>query len=135
MTHKEIAEQLRNMPSCSASGELVYKERCVELADKIDPPKPEPGTVVWWRLRNTDDDWSIGEVLGKGGVSGLPWGEIEWKPARILAPDEVAVKIPSVSEWPSTWAELRWEPTYNANEISRRTIITRAEAERMEGEK
>jgi len=140
MTTKEIAERLRSVAKLESSGSIT-KSRLHEIADELDPQGPEPGTVVWWRLVDTDDSWSIGEVHGKNGVSGsqyrpyLRWDEIEWKPARILAPDEVAVKVPPVEEWTPNATAIGVYMSYgDSGCVKLRDVITRAEAEAREVE-
>jgi len=137
MTNKEIAERLRKIMN------MYSVDKLQQLANELDPPRPEPGTVVWWRYPD-DGEWFPG-VAKPDGVedhSDYPdWDEIEWKPARILAPDEVAVKVPPVSEWPNEAFRIDSEPYYRMQGWSKKTIgqyvtlITRAEAESMEADR
>lgn len=127
MTNAEIAAVLRR-------GQAEEQRK---LADELDPPRPEPGTVVWWRYKE-GTYWWLAEIAkdGKGlrwPSRTIPFEEIEWKPVRILAPDEVAVKVPPVSEWPplSVGLALMYYPDNGHHEGYKR-LITRAEAERME---
>lgn len=70
-------------------------------ADKIDPPRPRPGTLVRWRF-NSEEKWENGVVYGRLGSVGADgildstgtrrrFDKVEWKPARILAPGQVAL--------------------------------------------
>ena len=105
-----------------------------EIADR---PRPKPGTVVWFRTPSLVE-WRIGEaqlngVFEPGTYLLKRWERIEWKIARILADDEVAVKVPPVSEWP----EDAWviEAAYTIKGGDARffaEIITRTEAEARE---
>ena len=47
MTDKEIAERLRDMSNRIGS---LTQSSFAELADELDPPRPEPGTVVQNRI-------------------------------------------------------------------------------------
>ena len=145
MTDKEIAERLRKLIDGTSNG-IVLSEAIQKLADELDPPRPEPGTVVWWRSK-TMREWKIAKVcrinlaekqlLGIRNMNAtfISLEDIEWKPARILAPDEVAVKIPPVSEWPEKCDAITWvyrEPDGALCHYD--PIITREEAERREAE-
>ena len=124
MMNKEIAERLRDMTNRIGS---LTAESLKELADELDPPKPEPGTVVWWRWVGSNQRMyeRTGHFRGDGVVDA--YGDfhrdfaVECKPAHILAQDEVAVKVPPVSEWGYA------DKIYVGREVSR--------AERMEIEK
>lgn len=143
MTHKEIAERLREIAGYDKPPHRQTRRELTELADTLDPPKPEPGTVVWWRYSTPEDatSWRLGAVHTDGQIyafdSTAPrlWNHIDYKPARILAPGEVAVTVPPVSEWPA-WAEcIEWR--FIGNDPVKRyeregTIIIRAKVEAME---
>jgi hypothetical protein len=137
MTNKEIAERLR--------GEIRHAEKMTgatlgsmwAVADELDPPRPRPGMAVWWR-KGDDDQWRLGFANPSGiyrystmhSMMFEPFDDIEYKPARILADDEVAVKVPPVSEWPQYAKELF--AMYDDDDGVPFTIITRAEAEARE---
>ena len=137
MTHKQIAERLREI----IQGEGPHPYTQLELlADTLDPPRPESGTVVWWRWYN-DQEWRIGQVNNEGdGIRGLYWNSapvswerIEYHPARILADDEVAVKIPLVEEWTPNATAIGVYMSYgDSGCVKLRDVITRAEAEARE---
>jgi len=94
MTHKQIAEIIRR----------GQEDELNSLANELDPPKPETGTVVWWK-RHDYTKWNLGYVADRQyGVVPLndeigfddyylPWADVEWKPARILDDDEVAIPV------------------------------------------
>ena len=92
MTKKETAERLRKLDETGNWGGVQA------LADTLDPPRPEPGTVVWVRWSDSQQ-WRLAEVDETGGVelfgtvADFPLEELEWKLARILAPDEVSIPI------------------------------------------
>ena len=144
MTNKEIAEQLRSI----ARAEGLYTQNRKELfrlADELDPQRPEPGTLVWVRWNEAGLQTALVDADGKGVVfndnSYLPWEVvIECVKPRVLAPDEVAVKVPPASEWPKEAESLHCDPWF-ANggkrymRHSSALTITRAEAERMEAER
>lgn len=144
MTDKETAERLDAIlaedNNWSSSRKLT--EMVKALRDELYPPRPKPGTVVWWRWTNRSAvrDWSIGQVdkTGKGvyvdiySLKIAEWKYIEAKPARILAPDEVAVKVPPVKSWGGIAVlHVQVRSPQGGVTFSDRTI-TRAEAERME---
>jgi hypothetical protein len=139
MTNKEIAEKLRHV----ADYNLSYAH-LRDLANELDPPRPEPGTVVWYKFTR-EPEWSLKERwrLGIVTVEGdALWTvthdlvllcDVEYKPARILADDEVAVKVPPVSEWPQGANAIVWEYNFPHRPSDRSgMVITRAEAEARE---
>jgi hypothetical protein len=157
MTNKEIAERLRELAQAMRVAEIPMPHVIEEVADTLDSPKPKPGTLVWWRevFFGASKKWQLGEATWEGihglGSEGLmTWGDVEYKPARILSDDEVAgipgelirhngktykiLEIPPMWEWPIGANEMAFvyfsderkeldpdkEPVYT---------ITRAEAE------
>ncbi len=146
MTHKEIAERLRGIAEREG---VPYRQtirglNAIELANELDPPKPERGSVVWWSC--WDGPWTIGlmhmdgsDIIVRDDGSHVNIDEVKWKPARICAPDEVPVKILPVSEWPQDASELAlvfWDSFYRDDPDSEpEWRIARDEAERMEAER
>ena len=141
MTDKEIAERLRKiMADYGDMGELQ------ELADELDPPRPEPGTLVWWSYANdtarkhlgyvSDRQYGVVPLNEKPGFDDyyVPFEQIEWKPARILGLDEVVVKVPPVSEWPGDSETLITLFEGEKRAHRHRDVITRADAARREAE-
>jgi hypothetical protein len=135
VTNKEIAKRLRYIAENGLTDSFLFT-----IANELDPPNPEPWTVVWirWR-REAYAEWKLAQVNEVSGVDlfgtigEFPLEELEWKPARILADDEVAVKVPPVSEWP----EDAWviEAAYTIKGGGARffaEIIHRTEAEARE---
>jgi hypothetical protein len=60
-------------------------------ADELDPPRPEPGAVVWWHMDG--GEWQVGIVSAHmqiidSELDAYEFEEVEYKPARILAPDD-----------------------------------------------
>jgi hypothetical protein len=125
MTHKQIANRLREI--IQGEGPRPYTQLEL-LADELDPPRPEPGTVVWWRYKYAGGPeykyLGIVEDSGEGiidaGQEFREWGDIEYKTAHILAPNEVAVPLEelidvrkdisdgryrAVSEWATYYVE------------------------------
>ena len=137
MTHKEIAERLRDMSNRVGS---LTQSSLAELADDLDPPRPEPGTVVWWRVA-ADDKWRLGCVLNYGIVPvdnllacwNWDFKGLEYKPARIAGPMQEIVDIPPVSEWPrgANAVNAVYETGYIGTTYIGE-IITRDEAARRE---
>ena len=135
MMHKEIAQRLRELDETGNWGGVQ------DLADELDPPLPETGTVVWWRWADKPN-WQIGQVSddGKGIVARIfswdnhvaPWERIEWKPARIAGPRQVIVDVPRVSDWPKDGTHVEAAVTGYSDTWWFAEVITRAEAERME---
>ncbi len=140
MTNKEIAERLRaitdRVEKLLGAGGLVTEIK--QITDELDPPIPEPGTVVWWRYtHNRSPGWYLGEceelgVYHFGSDYLVQWAEIEWKPAFIRASDEVVVKVPPIDEWPERIHALCWQWQ---SQPAENIIITRDEAELMEAER
>ncbi len=105
MTNKEIARNGRAIMS-SNTHSVKEKWRLLEsLFEDLDPPLPEPGTVVWWRDCG-DMPWALGLVGGTTGYGVINreracyrWDEIEWKPAHVCGPRQKVVDIPPVEEW------------------------------------
>ena len=113
LTNKIRAAVYRELADSMDSFDTLDAEGLRERAGEKDPPRPEPDTWVWWRYLG-EEQWFPGVVKidGVEDHDNYPdWDEIEWKPARILAPDEVAVKVPPVSEWP-IWAEAIMSQPY-----------------------
>lgn len=110
------------------------------IAGQLGPPKPAPGTVVWWRFfyedeSEADDEWHIG-IIAEGpntihtkGFS-VSFDEIEWKPATILQPGQVPVDVPDVDEWPGEFDAIVWD-FGSSEEDDYINLITRSEAQEM----
>ena len=141
MTHKEIAERLRDMSNRIGS---LTQSSLAELADELDPPLPEPGTVVWWRFIGAlaYHGWEHGVVdkslKGVWSSDGLVhWSRIEYKPARIAGPMQEIVDIPPVKDWPRNCDEVELKWHYDDRDFmsgSAGATITRGEAARREAE-
>ena len=93
MTLKEIADRIRATATVHTDPDLL------QLADELDPPRPEPGTVVRWRYVYFENNFIAG-VVAEGGDGVIDseqefheWCYIDYKPARILAPGEVALPL------------------------------------------
>ena len=133
MTEREIADRIRATLTVHSDPDLA------RLANELDPPRPEPGTVVWWQ-----DDEGLGDpVLGQ--VNDLGFIElfgtkdkasiysVKWWPARIAGPMQEIVDIPPVSEWPDDVGSITQRMIPHRSRTSH-TIITRDEAARREAE-
>jgi len=137
MTQKEIAKRIDR--ALRAYPEHGLREEMQILRDELDPPYPEPGKSVRWRERGGAyaDVWDVGVVSVHADCVYTRYGRvelrgIEWKPARILADDEVAVKVPPVLDWPGGQSIDAVFETDMVGTIYYDTIITRAEAEARE---
>jgi hypothetical protein len=141
MTHKQIANRLREI----IQGERPHPYTQLELlADTLDPPRPEPREFVLWRyIIRADTMDFIPAIVAEGGDGVIDseqefheWCDIEWKPARILAPNEVAVKVPPTQTWGHRTTDveivLRYWDVQNEDHSERVQLITRAEAEAQE---
>ena len=136
MMHKEIAQRLRELDETGNWGGVQA------LADELDPPLPEPGTVVWWRYKYAGGPEykyigiveDHGEGIYDAGGCFRAMQDIEWKLAHVLEPGQVIVDVPPVSEWAvnADYAELRLHYGHGEIPTNVRLGITRAEAERME---
>ena len=119
MTQKEIANRLRALiPQIDVSthgdvagGDRVYTDSVVsasevrELADELDPPMPENGTLVWWRA-TYHPEWTLGFVgnyaviywndklqdVEEIGITGISVDGFELKKAQVLKPGQIAVE-------------------------------------------
>ena len=135
MNQKEIADRIRATLTVHSDFDLI------RLADELDPPRPEPGTVVWWRVA-ADDTWRLGCVVAYGIVPAdninACWNwdcrGLEYKPARIAGPMQEIVDIPPVSEWPEYGDTLITLFEGKAKALRYRDVITRDEAARREAE-
>ena len=100
--------------------------------------RPEENTLIWWRYKDPSKNnyWSLSKAY-KSGVWGIEefanWSDIEWKQARVLAPNEVAVEVPTFPDG-CNQASLRWhyESDYEHTTESAGVTITRDEAEKLE---
>jgi hypothetical protein len=135
MTNKEIAQRLRK--------DVSDHYDAVRLADELDPPrpKPKPRDPVWWRDIEGLTAWQLGmvvcgtHILTTDGERSqwLGVNEVQWKPARMLADDEVAVKAPPVEDWTPNATAIGLYMSYgDSGAVKLRDIITRAEAEARE---
>ncbi len=143
MTNEERAAKLRDLAESEVMNATVRKALWA-MADDMSPPKPEPGTVVWWRYREKygDGKWRFGEVGSDGflytfgSTAPRPWEQIEWKPATILQPGQVAVDVPPTHEWGHRTTDveivLRYWDVQTKDHEERACLITRAEAEEMQ---
>ena len=144
LSNKEIANRLREI----IQGEGPHPYAQLELlADTLDPPRPEPGTMVWWRACG-GETWALGMCYGRQGCESVGvadlyqtryrFSDIEYKPARILADDEVAVQVPPTQTWGHRTTDveivLRYWDVQNEDHSERVQLITRAEAQRRERE-
>ena len=139
MTDKERAERLRKVataPTLTIEG----RQALVEVADELDPPRPEPGTVVWW----TDDEGLGDPVLGQidayghielfGTTDTVIARDVKWWPACIAGPMQEIVGIPPVKDWPEDSETLITLFEGEKRAHRHRDVITRAEAARRETE-
>ena len=138
MTEREIADRIRATLTVHSDPDLA------RLADELDPPRPEPGTVVWWSHANDTGSQYLGYVVDRGIASlhhpesvrdnyVVEWDNIEWKPARIAGPMQEIVDIPPTREWDDNDLDIR--VFIPGTEIMyHRVTITRDEAARREAE-
>ena len=139
MTNKETAERLRKLIDGTSNG-IVLSEAIQNIADELDPPRPEPGTVVWWRDAEGLGEWCLGQINNNRKVEFFgAWKEldleaIQIKPARIAGPMQEIVDIPPVKDWPE-YALTYYAAFMDAGEaIDPVIILTRDEAARREAE-
>ena len=141
MTHKEIAERLRDLIDGTSNG-IVLSESIQCIADDLDPPLPEPGTVVWWRDAEGLGEWSLGQINNNrkveffGACKELDLEAIQIKPARIAGPMQEIINIPPVSEWPGNAGQIlaMYCTVTSARVAPLIQVITRDEAARREAE-
>ncbi len=99
--------------------------------------RPDIDTLIWWRYKkpSATNEWSLARAY-KNGVLGtdgwVQWVNVEWKQAHVLAPDEVAVEIPTFPDG-CNQASLRWhyQSDYDHMTDYAGVTITRAEAEKI----
>jgi hypothetical protein len=149
MNEKQLAERLRDIANNAADADVELRL----LADELDPPKPElkTGIFVYWRFLG-ESVWDRGFSIEDGGETVIIikdgttvyLSQVEWKPARILGPRQVAVDIPPVVEWSYRADKVEIVANYlerdsegyfaiiSASELPTLASFTRAEAERME---
>jgi len=134
MTDQEKADRIRKIAGFPALT-IEARRQLRDVANEIAPPDPMPGTPIMWR-RN-DDPWQYGIVeMGRCTRTWegkqIPLETIEWKPARILGPLQVAVDVPPVEKWNpmvesfGVYAEYKSGTSYYAH------VVTYEEAKRME---
>lgn len=96
MNNKEIAKRIDEIIADDEPFGTIDVKKLEALRDQLDPPTSKPVPVVWWRYK-TKERWLLGIIHYSGlgvitaGGSFLTWDKLEWKPACILGPDEVAV--------------------------------------------
>ena len=142
MTEKKVADKIReiaNAPTLSIEG----RRELTRLANELDPPRPEPGTVVWWR-GSVVDTWHLGCAVVYGIVPAdninACWNwdcrGLEWKPARIAGPMQETATIPPLDQWPEDSEYCEVAIVFDGHTNSRRVqhAIDRKEAERREAE-
>lgn len=152
---KQLAERLRSIEN--KIGFTHIEDARMELdgvIEELDPPKPEPGTVVWWKASKYDRrryGLVVSHTTGINAVVMDTGGEllfdeigkqgIDWDVVRIPARDEVVIKIPPAREWPKYAVDLTlyWTPDIirrgkapHAYPYPYKTIITRNKAECVE---
>ena len=93
MTDKEQAQAWRELAlEFRGEGRLSVAEMINARADRLDPPLPRPGTVVWWQDTEGLSDPTLGQVNEHGriemfgAVRCLELHEVKWWRARILEP-------------------------------------------------
>lgn len=137
MTNKEIAERIDiAMGSTEYDGHGGVFQQLRALRNELDPPLPGPGTVVWWQDIDGLSEPKLGMVNMRGRIeifgslTELEPHQVSWKPARFLAPNEVAVEVPSTDDWPPKIHAIvkQWQVAPTDTDV----IITRAEAEKMQ---
>jgi hypothetical protein len=94
MTNKERAEQLRDIAQEMRVAEMPIPHQIEEVADELDPPRPELGTVVWcltdfdvepeklFLSKEKAEEYNREHFGGDNLIFQM------WLPGRILADDE-----------------------------------------------
>jgi hypothetical protein len=137
--NKDIADELRKIAGTFWGG---YSNELRELADRLDPPKPKVDRSLRGLVRVTEksgETWYrvAAEVgLVDAGVLSVTWDTVDtlgWTvtPVRVLADDEVAVKVPPVELWPESCDKMIRMYMNGGVLLDRATIITRTEAEAL----
>jgi hypothetical protein len=129
---QEIAEKVRRFARIVQDYYPNTAAEMQSLMDELDPPLPEPGTVVQFV-----ESGDYGVIDGNGHVHTqhtVITDPRPYKPATIARPGQVVVDVPPVSEWGNA-GEIALAFIKPNNHELRDTIITRAEAERMEAER
>ena len=101
--YKYVGAKLRELSELAKDGFIVTDSVLTDLANKVDPPRPEPGTVVWWR--EDGGNWQIGIVsedreIIDVEINAYEFREVEWKKANVCYPGEMPFFIPPAEEWP-----------------------------------
>ena len=133
MTKKEIADRIRATLTVHSDPELV------KLADELDPPRPEPGTVVWFPI---DEECGVVADNGRGVYTScgelVLWASLQegTRPARIAGPMQETATIPPLDQWPEDAKYCEVAIVFDRHTNSRRVqhVIDRKEAERREAE-
>ena len=106
--YRAVADWLLEHPGIEPQVQGRLSKMIRDKADELDPPRPEPGTVVWWRDAEGLGEWSLGQINNNRKVEFFgAWKELDLeavqiKPARIAGTMQEIVGIPPVNEWPLT---------------------------------
>ena len=87
--YKEVADWLLEHPDIEPQIQTRLSKMLQAQADELDPPLPNPGTVVWWQDAEGLGDPALGQFndLGRieffGTTHTVPPDRVKYWPARI----------------------------------------------------
>jgi hypothetical protein len=142
LSYEDIAEKLRDLSVRTDNDAIVASLE--NIADEISPPEPQPEVLPKSGTAVVFEDGDMGIVFNDGIVYTTPTGEVDivhwdedpmtFKPACMLAPDEVPVKIPNTGTkfdyLTLKWHHIRDGKDYGTTETC--VYLTGDDIERME---
>ena len=104
--YREVADWVLEHADIEPQIQVRLSKLVRDYADELYPPRPTPGTIVWWQDTEGLSDPVLGQVTEYGFIEmfgtrkALGRREVKWWPARIAGPMQEIVDIPPVREWP-----------------------------------
>ena len=140
--YRAVADWVLEHPGIEPQVQVRLSKMIRDKADEIAPPRPTPGTIVWWQDTEGLLDPELGQVNKYGFIEMFGTGkalgrrEVKWWPACIAGLMQQIVDIPPVIEWPKTATAIHlFYGSMDARFIcSIGRVITRDEAARREEE-
>ena len=97
--YREVADWVLEHADIEPQIQVRLSKLVRDYADELDPPLPEPGTVVWWQDTEGLSDPVLGQVSEYGFIEMFGTGkaldrrEIKWWTARIAWPEDVIIPL------------------------------------------
>lgn len=138
--NKDWADKIRAVAKETFDAET--RAELTTLADRLDPPKPKVDRSLRGLVKVTYGGLTtyrtaLADGLSDGGRdASWRWDDVDERgctvtPVRVLADDEVAVKVPPMEEWPTDSWRMVYGFIVGGKSFHMETAITRAEAEAL----